>query len=128
MYPEEMEHRKAERDGGRPRGWLEVKGARLMLVHLHKPSNGNNNSLQYCSTSSLPAAVTRTGAWSGIFNTEDAVSFFKINQTIKLLLKILQCKALEQWFSAFLILQPFSTVPHAVVTPMTNKIILFATS
>ena len=31
--------------------------------------------------------------------------------------------AFEQWFSTFLMLQPFNMVPHVVVTP-THKIIL----
>jgi hypothetical protein len=29
-------------------------------------------------------------------------------------------KSLEQWFSTFLMLQPFNTVPHAVMTPNGN--------
>ena len=31
---------------------------------------------------------------------------------------------LDQWFSTFLILRPFNTAPHVVVTP-THKIFLF---
>jgi hypothetical protein len=33
---------------------------------------------------------------------------------------------LEQWFSAFPVLQPFTTVPHVVVTP-SHKMIFLAT-
>ena len=32
---------------------------------------------------------------------------------------------LEQWFSPFLALRPFNTVPHAVVTPPTHTMKLF---
>lgn len=35
---------------------------------------------------------------------------------------------LEQWFSSFLMLQPFSAAPHDVVVTPNHKIILVATS
>jgi hypothetical protein len=31
---------------------------------------------------------------------------------------------LEQWFSTFLMLQPFNTAPHGVVTPPTIRLFL----
>ena len=37
----------------------------------------------------------------------------------------LASKGLEQWFSTFLMWYPFSTAPHAVVTPPTIKLLLF---
>lgn len=37
-------------------------------------------------------------------------------------------KTLGQWFSTLLMLQPFNTVPHAVVIPPHHKIIFVATS
>jgi hypothetical protein len=42
-------------------------------------------------------------------------------------LSILGFSVLEQWFSTFLMLLPFNTVPHVVLIP-NHKIIFIATS